>query len=334
MADNKPPIVDADIGLHVIPPQASDYAAQVDYLYYGLLGLSAVLIIVLIGLVVVFGWRYQHDRKNVNRAAVPRRAQKRIELAFILGLGALFVGTFYWGAHLYMAIYGERDADITINVVGKQWMWKAQHPDGTREINTLHAPIGETIQIRLTSQDVVHSFYVPALRLKRDAVPGMYTTAYFKATKAGEYRLFCAEYCGLAHSRMRGRVVLMTPEDYQQWLSRNGTSDSPEVAGKRLFESYGCGGCHMSASVARAPSLDGIYGRTVPLENGGTVVADDAYLHDSIVQPLKHVVAGFAPVMPSFEGQIPEGEIFEIIAYIKSLKPGDWRQDDAEGAQR
>lgn len=334
MPENKPAVVDADIGLQIIPPQASEYAAQVDYLYYALLGVSAVLVIVLVGLIVVFGWRYREGREDINRATVPRRTQRRIELGFMLMLGVLFGGTFYWGAHLYVTLYGESEADVTINVVGKQWMWKVQHPDGTREINTLHVPVGEKIMLRLTSQDVIHSFYVPALRLKRDAVPGMYTTAYFKATKTGEYRLFCAEYCGEAHSRMRGRVVLMTPEDYQQWLRRNGASDSPEVAGKRLFQSYGCSGCHLPGSVVRAPALDGVYGRTVPLADGTTVVADDTYLRDSIVQPLKQVVAGFAPIMPSFAGQIPESEIFEIIAYIKSLKPGDWEQDDAEGAEK
>lgn len=333
MPENKPAIVDADIGLQIIPPQASDYAAQVDYLYYALLGLSALLIVVLVGLIVVFGWRYQHDRKDVNRASVSRRTQRRIELGFMLMLAVMFFGTFYWGAHLYMTLYGETEADITINVVGKQWMWKVQHPDGTREINTLHAPVGETVKLRLTSQDVIHSFYLPALRLKRDAVPGMYTTVYFKATKPGEYRLFCAEYCGEVHSRMRGRVILMAPEDYQQWLRRNGTSDSPEVSGKRLFQSYGCSGCHLSGSATRAPALDGLYGRTVPLADGTTVVADDVYLRDSVMQPQKDVVAGFAPIMPSFAGQIPESEIFEIIAYIKSLKAGDWRQDDTKGAE-
>lgn len=331
MPENKPSIVDADLGLQIIPEQASGYAAQVDYLYFALLGLSALLIAVLVGLIVVFGWRYRHGREDVNRTPLAESTNKRIEIGFALMLLIVFLGTFVWAAHLYLTLYGEKEADITINVVGKQWMWKAQHPDGTREINTLHVPIGERIKLRLTSQDVIHSFSVPSLRFKRDAVPGMYTTANFKAEKTGEYRLFCAEYCGEAHSRMRGRLILMEPEAYQQWLSRNGTTESPEASGKQLFQSYGCSGCHQAGSEARAPALDGLYGGTVPLQGGGTVRADEAYLRDSIVQPQKHVVAGFEPIMPSFANQIPEGEIFEIIAYIKSLKPGDWRQDDTQG---
>ncbi len=332
MPETSKAIVDADIGLQLVPEQASDYATQVDQLYFALLGLSGLLIILLTGLILVFGWRYRQSRPGERGAAVSGKTSHRIEVGFALMLGLLFAGIFYWGSALYMNLYGDTQTDITINVVGKQWMWKVQHPDGTREINTLHVPAGETITLRLTSQDVIHSFSVPALRLKRDAVPGMYTTVHFKATKTGEFRLFCAEFCGDAHSRMRGRVVLMTPSDYQNWLSRNGAAEGPALAGKRHFRTYGCSGCHRSGSEASAPTLDGLYGRVVPLANGDTVEADSAYIRDSIVQPQKHVVAGFQPIMPSFSGQIPESEIFEIIAYIKSLKPGDWRMDEPAGA--
>lgn len=332
MPESRKPIIDADIGLQLIPEQASEHAAQVDHLYYALLGLSGVLIVTLVGLIIAFSLRYRQGRPGERRAPVSEKTSHRIELGFAGVLGLLFVGIFYWAGQLYMNLYVEKQADLTINVVGKQWMWKIQHPDGTREINTLHAPVGETIALRLASQDVIHSFSVPALRLKRDAVPGRYTTVHFKATKTGEFRLFCAEYCGDSHARMRGRVVLMTPSDYQEWLSRNGASEGPALAGARHFRNYGCSGCHQGSSAARAPALDGLYGRVVPLANGDTVEADEAYIHDSIVQPQKHVVAGFQPIMPSFSGQIPESEIFEIIAYIKSLKPGDWPQDKPAGA--
>ena len=241
-----------------------------------------------------------------------------------LSIFASFLVLFAWAGSLYLDIYrGPSDA-TTINVVGKQWMWKVQHPDGTREINTLHVPVDETIRLRMTSQDVIHSFYVPALRLKRDVLPDAYTDAWFTATEPGEYWLFCAEYCGKDHSRMRGRVVVLEQSDYQSWLSRQGESPAPEVAGGRLFRSYGCSGCHIGESTARAPSLAGVYGRTVPLASGGTILADESYLRDSILLPQKHVVAGYAPVMPSYSGQISEGEILQIIAYIKSLEPGDW----------
>lgn len=331
MAETKPAVVDADIGIQLIPAQASDYAAHIDHLYFALLGLSGLLITILVGLICVFAWRYHDGRPERRGAPVSERASKRVEIAFACVLAVLFAGTFYWGSDLYLMLYDNPRADLTINIIGKQWMWQLQHPDGTREINTLHLPVGETIELRLTSQDVIHSFSVPALRLKRDAVPGMYTTVYFKASKTGEFQLFCAEYCGQSHSRMRGRVMLMEPEDYQQWLAGNGDGEGPAVAGKALFESYGCSGCHLGKSAVRAPALDGLYGRVVPLANGKTKVADEAYIRDSIVEPQKDVVAGYQPIMPSFAGQISESEIFEIIAYIKSLKPGDWQQDNPTG---
>lgn len=332
MAETESAVVDADIGFQLIPEQASDYAAHIDYLYFALLGLSGLLITILVGLICVFAWRYHHDRPERRGAPVSERASNRIEIAFACTLAVLFAGTFYWASDLYLTLYGQTRAGLTINIVGKQWMWHVQHPDGTREINTLHAPIGETIELRLTSQDVIHSFSVPALRFKRDAVPGMYTTAYFKASKTGEFRLFCAEYCGQSHSRMRGRVLLMEPDAYQRWLARNGAGEDPAVAGKALFASYGCSGCHLGKSSVRAPALDGLYGRTVPLANGSSIVADEAYIRDSIVEPQKDVVAGYQPIMPSFAGQISESDIFDIIAYIKSLQPGDWEQGDPTGA--
>ncbi|WP_148863663.1 cytochrome c oxidase subunit II [Marinobacter fonticola] len=325
-------IVDPDIGYQLIPTEASDYATQVDHLYYGLLGLSALLIAILVGLIAVFGFRYHRSRTGARRPRIAGKAGHRIEIGFAAMLALFFMGLFYWGSHLYMDVYGDEPSDITINVIGKQWMWKVQHPDGTREINTLHVPVGESVTLRLTSQDVIHSFSIPALRLKRDAVPGFYTTARFTASQTGEFRLFCAEYCGNDHSRMRGRVVVMSRADYEDWLTRHGEGPSPAVAGKQLFQSHGCTGCHQDSAGAPAPALDGLYGRTVPLEGGDTIVADEAYIRDSILQPQKHVVAGFQPIMPSFSGQISESEIFQMIAYIKSLQPGDWHQDDASGA--
>ncbi|MFE8069441.1 cytochrome c oxidase subunit II [Marinobacteraceae bacterium S3BR75-40.1] len=325
-------VKDADVAFKIIPTAVSDYATKVDHLYYALLGLSALLIVILVGLIVVFGWRYRAGREG-ERGPVPgEKVGHRVEIGFALALVAFFIALFYWGSQLYVSLYGDQQADLTINVIGKQWMWKIQHPDGTREINTLHVPEGETIRLRITSQDVIHSFSLPSLRLKRDAVPGQYTTAVFKANQTGDFRLFCAEYCGTQHSKMRGKLVVMQQADYEDWLTRNGNGESPVKVGRKLFQSYGCSGCHHGKSSVRAPSLDGIYGRTVPLASGDTIEVDEAYLRDSILQPQKQVVAGFTPIMPSFKGQISEGEIFQIIAYIKSLKPGDWRQDDSAGA--
>ena len=325
--EDSPAIVDADRGYALIPEQASLYAREVDQLYYVLMGGSALLVLLLLGLIIVFGTRYRASKGGPRRQPVASKVGHRIEIGFAIVLASLFLGIFGWAAQLYLDLYDEDARGMVINVIGKQWMWKVQHPDGTREINTLHAPVGEQITLRLTSQDVIHSFSVPALRLKRDVVPGMYTTARFEATETGEFRLFCAEFCGNAHSRMRGRVVLMSRPDYQDWLERNGAARSPAVAGRQLFQSYGCSGCHYRGGAARAPSLDGLYGRVVPLAGGGTVEADAAYIRDSILRPQKHIVAGFEPIMPSFEGQISEDDIFQIIAYIRSLKPGDWMQD-------
>lgn len=326
MAD-RPAIVDADRGYSLIPEQASPYAREVDQLYYALMGGSALLVLILLGLIIVFSIRYRAGRNGPRRKPIARGIGHRIEIGFAVLLLGLFLGVFGWAARLYLDLYDDDGRGMVINVIGKQWMWKVQHPDGTREINTLHAPVGQPVTLRMTSQDVIHSFSVPALRLKRDVVPGMYTTARFEATQTGEFRLFCAEYCGNAHSRMRGRVVLMSRTDYQGWLDRNGAAQAPATAGRQLFQSYGCAGCHYRGGAARAPALDGLYGRVVPLAGGGTVEADAAYIRDAILRPQKHIVAGFEPIMPSYEGQISEDDIFQIIAYIRSLKPGDWIQD-------
>lgn len=324
-------IVDPDIGLSLIPPEASEYATQVDQLYFGLLGLSALLITILVGLMAVFGFRYRRSRAGPRGPRLGKTAGHRLEIGFAALLTLLFFGVFVWGGRLYMDLYGDAHSDITVNVIGKQWMWKVQHPDGTREINTLHVPVGASVKVRLTSQDVIHSLSIPALRLKRDAVPGLYTTVRFTATRAGEYRLFCAEYCGHDHSRMRGRLVVLSRADYEKWLTGRGEGSSLALAGKQLFQGHGCSGCHQDRASAPAPALDGLYGRTVPLEGGGTIVADEAYIRDSILQPQKHVVAGFQPIMPSYSGQISEPEIFQLIAYIKSLQPGEWNHEDASG---
>lgn len=317
---------DPEIGLRLIPEAASRHAANVDLLYYALLGFSALLIGLLLGLVLVFGFRYRAGRKR--RPLQSTAAGRRVEIAFAAFLGLIFLGLFAWAGKLYLDVYADVPAETTINVIGKQWMWKVQHPDGTREINTLHVPAYQSVRLRITSQDVIHSFSIPALRLKRDAVPGTYTSVGFVADRPGEYRLFCAEYCGTDHSRMRGKVVVMAPTDYQQWLRRNGEEARPAVAGKRLFRRYGCSDCHMGDSAVRAPNLDGVFGRTVPLEGGGTVEADEAYLRNALMRPQKHVVAGYRPLMPSYSGQISEGEVLQIISYLKSLEPGDWPPED------
>lgn len=312
-------IQDPAVGLKMIPTPASDYAGQVDLLYFTLLTLSGLLVATLVGLIVWFGLRYHQGRDGERAEPIDERRSRRIEAGFALFLGTLFMGLFVWAGWLYVGLYQQTEADLTVNVIGKQWMWKAQHPDGTREINSLHVPEDQVVRLRLTSQDVIHSFSLPALRLKRDAVPGHYTEAYFRATEPGEYRMFCAEYCGTEHSRMRGKLVVLSQDDYRDWLRGTDTGADPVAAGKALFQEQGCAGCHEGDTGVPAPDLKGLYGSQVSLADGDTVTADENYLRTAITDPQEHVVAGYQPVMPSFAGQLSEEEILQLIAYIKSL---------------
>jgi cytochrome c oxidase subunit 2 len=232
----------------------------------------------------------------------------------------VFMVMFFWGARVYLVAYKEAPDALDIHVIGKQWMWKVQHPDGTREINSLHVPLGQRVQLTLASQDVIHSFYIPAFRIKQDAVPGRYTKMVFEPTKVGEYHLFCAEYCGAQHSGMIGSVTVMEPEKYQQWLAGTVPDLSPADSGAKLFQQYGCITCHG----VQAPTLAGVYGseQDVVLPNGrrARVVADEAYLRESIMDSGAKVVAGYQPIMPSFRGQLSEEQLIQLIAYIKSLR--------------
>lgn len=321
-------IADPQRGLQLIPEAVSDYAGQVDQLYLALLALSGLLILTLVGLVAVFGFRYRFRQAKRRKPLLSKKTGHRLEIGFAVTLGIAFLGLFVWAGKLYLDLHAEPRDALVINVIGKQWMWKIQHPDGTREINTLHVPVDEPVLLRLTSQDVIHSFSLPALRLKRDALPGTYTRVRFRAERTGEYRLFCAEFCGLDHSRMRGKLVVMTPEDYQAWLDGQGGGPSPAVLGRRLFGEHGCGGCHELGAGERAPDLAGVFGREVRLSGGDTVTADEAYLRTAVLRPQQQVVAGYQPIMPSLEGQLSEEEVLNLIAYLKTLE-----SDPASGTE-
>jgi cytochrome c oxidase subunit 2 len=204
-------------------------------------------------------------------------------------------------------------------VVGKQWMWKIQHPEGRREINELHVPLNQPVRLTMTSEDVIHSFYIPAFRVKMDVIPGRYTSLWFQATQPGEYHLFCAEYCGTKHSGMIGKVTVMEAADYERWLSGKPSNETMEQAGERLFVQNNCNTCHHSRADARGPLLDNVFGKPVQLETGGTVLADEAYVRESILNPAAKVVKGYRPVMPTYQGQISEESVMQLLAYIKSL---------------
>jgi cytochrome c oxidase subunit 2 len=223
---------------------------------------------------------------------------------------------FAWGAKVYVNLERPPADAMVINVVGKQWMWKLQHPEGVREINTLHIPVGRPIKLVMTSQDVIHSFFVPAFRTKQDVLPGRYTTSWFEAKQKGRFHIFCAEYCGTDHSKMIGEVVAMEPAEYQAWLAGTVSDVPPAVAGEKLFYSYNCQTCHGQ----RAPTLAGLYNRRVRLADGSTVLADDNYIRESILNPAAKIVAGYpGSLMPTYQGQLTEDQLLELIAYIKSL---------------
>ena len=317
----------------LFPDAASTAAEQVDALYLFMVGLATVLTVLVATLVIYFAVRYRRT-SNVDRSG--GRPNIRLEITWIVLSVPLLMGIFYWGASVGFFIFRSPESAANVNVVAKQWMWKFQHASGRREIDELHVPVGRPTRLTMISQDVIHSFFVPAFRVKQDVLPGRYLSTWFEATKPGEYRLYCAEYCGTNHSRMVGRVVVMTPGDFAGWLSGNSRSDeSPVVTGQKLFEQLRCGTCHAGGGAqSRGPALTGIFKKPVPLRGGETVIADESYLRESILRPAAKVVAGYQPIMPSFEGQISEEGILDLIAYIKSLsteapeQPADAAVDD------
>jgi cytochrome c oxidase subunit 2 len=315
--------IELDKPFALIPEKASTLAPQVDAVYFGMLLLCGLTLLIVLTLMTRFIVRYRKGNLAADRShRWPEPVKERLEWTWIIIPLLIFLAVFSWGGLVYVRLYSVPADGLEIHAIAKQWMWEFQHPGGQREINELHVPANRPVKITLASQDVIHSFYVPAFRLKRDVVPGRYHQAWFEATEPGRYYLFCAEYCGTMHSQMRGQVVVMPPPDYAQWLQQQGSSASLAAEGAALFRSYGCSGCHGSNSSVRAPNLAGIYGRPQPLSDGSTIIVDDAYIRDSILQPRKQVVAGFEPIMPSFAGQIEEGDILKLIAFIKSLQPG------------
>jgi cytochrome c oxidase subunit 2 len=300
------------------PASAANTAAVVNAIFVGLLALAVFICAFNYALVALFAVRYRRG-SPADRGGAPPKAW-HWEIGWTSATLAAFLLLFVWGAGAYIWLY-QPPAGIgdEILVVGRQWMWKIQHPEGAREINELHVPLGRPIRLVLASEDVIHSFFIPAFRLKHDVVPGTYETMWFTPTRTGTFRIFCSEFCGLEHAHMDGQVVVMTPADYQRWLAGQPPSQSLAQQGEALFRRLGCGGCHGPNSSVHAPPLEGIYGQKVHLDDGSTVVADDRYIHDSILLPKAQVVAGYAPIMPSFAGQLGEDEVFALVAYIKSL---------------
>lgn len=293
-------------------------AWQVDDLFFFQLTVSVLFVVLIAGLIVFFAIKYRRRSENEVPPYIPPNAM--LEAGYIFTPLAFMLIYFVVGGWIYLQARRPPIGAMQINVVGKQWMWKVQHPEGPREINALHVPKGRPIKLVMTSQDVIHDFGIPAFRMKQDVVPGRYSTQWFEANTIGEYHLFCDQYCGAQHSRMIGTVIVMEPQAYQAWLAGTVPNEPAAVSGARLFQSYGCAACHGQ----RAPTLAGLYmSKVAYYENGGTqlktTIADENYLRESIVEPAAKLVAGFGPVMPSFRGQLTEEQIFDLIEYIKSL---------------
>jgi len=290
-------------------------AGQVDALYIYLLLVAGVMTTLIFGAVFVLAIKYRRVRV---REAQQIEGSLILEIAWSVIPLFVMMTFFIWGAVIY---FQERTppADATeVYVVAKQWMWKIEHMEGQREINELHVPTGQNVKLIMTSQDVIHSFFIPAFRIKQDVLPGRYTTEWFKATKPGRYHLFCAEYCGTMHSGMGGDIVVMEPQDYAAWMA-GGPSAPLQETGKQLFASLGCSTCHRFDVQGRGPNLQGIYNKPVLLEDGRTVIADENYVRESILNPTAKIVSGFKPIMPTFQGILNEEQVNALVAYVKSL---------------
>jgi cytochrome c oxidase subunit 2 len=298
-------------------PLAASTGAQTDLLLLGLLGVSVAVLALVFGLMLLYAVRYRHN-SPVDRDALAEKSF-RFEISWTIATLVIFFGLFIWGSTIYVKLYQPPANALKIYVVAKQWMWKIEHAGGQREINALHVPIDTPIELVMTSEDVIHDFFVPAFRIKRDVLPNQYETMWFRADRIGTYHLFCSQFCGTAHSNMIGDVVVMSAQDYAGWLTTNGAGDTLAAQGRGLFVRYGCAGCHIGVGTTRAPPLAGLYGSPVPLSDGTTVIADDRYIRDSIMQPKNQVVASYEPIMPSFANVIGEDDLVRLVAYIHSL---------------
>ncbi len=303
----------------ITPGGASTTAAGVNLLFWALVAVCGSVALGIACFVIYSMVRYRRRGKD----ELPRQVHGslRLELTWTILPLFIFLGIFSWGATLYVDMRRPPSDATEAYVVAKQWMWKTQYADGRREINALHVPVGQPVKLRMISQDVIHSFFVPAFRVKQDVLPNRYTTLWFKATKPGKYHLFCAEYCGLKHSGMVGWVYALNPQDYQHWLSEGAAEGSLANIGGKLYHQFQCGNCHHFNGGGPGPNLRGLFGRAVPLSNGATIVADEAYLRESILNPRAKIVYGFSDIMPTFDGQLTEEQVIALMAYIKAISP-------------
>jgi len=304
-------------GTPLFPEQASTVAARVDNLYFFLIATSAFFSVLVTVLVIVFAIKYR--RRHADEVGAPIHGSLTLELVWTGIPFIIAMVIFVWGASVFFAIVRVPDETLDIYAVGKQWMWKFQHRGGQREINELHVPADTPVRIILTSEDVLHDLYLPAFRVKMDAIPGRYTQLWFNATKPGTYHLFCAEYCGTKHSGMVGSITVLAPDEYQAWLSGGAAEGTLAQQGEKLFADLACYTCHAAGTGQRGPELGGVFGSTVRLASGETVVANADYVRESILNPAAKVVEGYQPIMPTYQGQVSEEQLLALTEYIRSL---------------
>ena len=303
-------------GIPLFPEQASTLAPEVDNLYFFVTAVTAFFALLVVFFVIVFAVKYR-DRTG-EKVGAPNTGSILLELGWSIVPFFVSMAIFAWSTIVFFHLVRAPDQTLEIYSTGKRWMWRFQHIDGQSEINELHVPLGRPVKVTFTSEDVLHSLFIPAFRVKADAIPGRYSSIWFTATRKGEYHLFCAEYCGTQHSGMIGRVFVMEPIEYQAWLSGGGGL-SMTARGEQLFQQLGCVSCHLTDGSGRGPSLAGKYGQPQQLANGAAVVVDDTYIRESILTPQAKLVAGYGPVMPTFQGQVDEQGLMSLIEYIKTL---------------
>lgn len=318
--------------LPLFPESASTLSPEVDALFLAWSVVSIFFTLLIAGLILYFMVRYR--RRSVDEVGQEEKSALWLEIAWSAIPLVIALAMFVWGTRVFFKLYRPPADAVEYYSVGKQWMWKFQHPDGHREINALHIPVGQPIKLKLTSEDVIHSFYVPAFRVKQDALPGRYTQVWFQATKPGTYHLFCAEYCGGEHSRMIGSIIVLEPRQYEEWLAGGPAGKSVVASGAELFNQLACQTCHVAAPnrPARGPALKGLFGSQVKMASGDMATADDNYIRESILNPGAKLVSGYTPIMPAYQGQVSEEQLLQLISYIKSLS-GDGGTEAGGGTQ-
>jgi len=299
------------------PDQASTIAKSVDQLYLFLTAVTLFFTALIFSVIFYFMIKYRRRSPDERPRAIEGSFPLEVLWTVIPTLIVALI--FVWGSTLYFRNAEPPKGAMEIFVTGKQWMWKVEHPEGQREINELHVPIGRPVKLTMTSEDVIHDFFVPAFRVKKDVLPGRYTTLWFEATKVGTFHLFCAQYCGAFHAGMIGSIIVQEPDEYERWLAGGAPGESMEQSGAKVFQANGCPTCHLADGTGIGPSLLGLYGNPVKLTTGETVTADDAYIRESIVLPKAKVVLGYTPIMPTFQGRMTEEQISNVIAYIRAL---------------